>query len=43
MTYGHDEAVRETSDGVRELVSELDVVMIQPASVNLSDTIEGGY
>ena len=31
-TYGHDEGVGETRDGVSDLVAELDVVVVEPAT-----------
>ena len=40
--YGHGEAVTETGRRVGELVRKLDVVMVEPASINLSDTIKAG-
>lgn len=39
---GHDEGVGETGGGVGELVSELDVVVVEPASGNYGDAIEAG-
>lgn len=39
-THGHDEGVREAGHRVRELVRELDVVVVEPAAGDLSDTIE---
>ena len=33
-TYGHDEGVAETRDGVGDLVAELDVVVVEPATGN---------
>ena len=40
MTYGHDEGVTQTSHRVGKLIGKLDVVMIEPATGNVSDTIE---
>lgn len=42
MTYGHDEGVGETRHGVRELVCQLDVMVVEPATVDHSDAIEPG-
>lgn len=39
-TYGHDEGVAQAGHGVRELVRELDVVVVEPAAVNDSDGVE---
>lgn len=41
--YGHDERVTQTGHRVSELVGELDVVVVEPATWNFSDTIESGY
>ena len=42
-TYGHDEGVAETRDGVGDLVAELDVVVVEPAAVDFGDSVEAGH
>lgn len=39
---GHDEGVGKTGGGVGELVSELDVVVVEPTAGNYGDAIEAG-
>lgn len=39
---GHDERVSKAGGGVGELISELDVVVIEPASRNDSEAVKGG-
>lgn len=39
---GHDEGVGKTGGRVGELVSELDVVVVEPTAGNYGDAIEAG-
>lgn len=39
-TYGDDERVGEPSNGVSELVGELDVVVVKPASGDVGEAVE---
>lgn len=43
MTYGHDERVGHARYRVRELVSELDIVVVEPATVDDCDPVEIGH
>ena len=42
-TYGHDEGVAEACGGVGDLVSELDVVVVDPAAVDDGDAVEASH
>lgn len=41
-TYGHDEGVAHAGDGVGDLVAELDVVVVEPASGDGRGAVEAG-
>ena len=42
-TYGHDEGVAETRDGVGDLVAELDVVVVEPAAGDDREAVEPSH
>ena len=42
-TYGHDEGVAEPGHAVRELVRELDVVVVDPTTGDDGDAVEASH